>query len=190
MKKFSATQIAISGLLLALNIAALLLASFIPTIDMTMQSFAGAIVYFAYVRFSPRIAIMIYAGSVILGLIVVPDKVGLLFYILFVGLYALLKPVVEEFAAKRVGGTVNDPVIRPFGRKGLRVVKRRRLVIAVAYMFKTVIAAVLVALVLIITIVITGVKDDIFIWSSVALVIAFYLYDYILWLVVEVLRKR
>jgi hypothetical protein len=213
MKKFSAKQIAISGLLLALNLAALISASFIPALSLTMQSCAGAIVYFAYVRFSRGTAIMIYAGSVILGLIIVPDKVELLFYILFLGLFALLKPVVEEFAAKRIGGTVNDPVIRPFARKSLRIVKRRRLVIAVAYIMKTVIAAGLIAVILILmttftglqvgwdagiiggadaeVIIITGTKLTLGgLLFALTTVLAFYLYDYILWLVVAVLRKR
>jgi len=183
--------------MLALSIAALLLGSFLPVLDMTTQTLAGAIVYFAYRSLSRRTALMIYAGSAILGLIIVPDKIGLLMYILFFGLFALLKPVAENICAKHIGGTVNDPVIRPFGANGLRVVRHRKLVIAAAYVLKTLIAAVLLALVFAITFIVAGLDESmtvLFVKSEVgftallsALVLTFFLYDYLLWLIADVL---
>jgi hypothetical protein len=144
-RKLTTVEIAVSGVLLALIIAALYMASVIETIQLTLWSLAGAVLYFAAVNLSRRVAAFLYAGSSLLGLVLVPDKISLLVYIIFFGAFALIKPAAEEFAAKRVGGVSNDPVIRPFGRKGLYIVKRRRLVIAAAYGIKILCAAALIA---------------------------------------------
>jgi hypothetical protein len=186
--KLTTSEIALASILLALILAALYATSMIPTLGLTLCSFAGAAVYFAYIEFSRVLAILLYAGSSILGLIIVPNKIELLFYLIFFGVFALVKPVAEEIAAKRVGGTVNDPVIRPFGRKGLRVVRRRSLVIAVAYIIKGVCAALLGGIALAVTNALTGLPLD----KMVVLlaVPAFFLYDYLLWLIAEVLGPR
>jgi hypothetical protein len=131
---------------------------------------------------------MLYAGGSLLGLIVVPDKIGILFFIIFFGVYAMAKPVAENFAAKRVGGTVNDPVIRPLGRKGLRVVRHRRLVIAVAYLIKAVCAAACGAAAIAIINALTALPMDKMVFALALPV--FLSYDYLLWLVVEVLGPR
>ncbi|MDR2610625.1 MAG: hypothetical protein LBC58_04140 [Clostridiales Family XIII bacterium] len=186
--KFTTSEIALSSILLAFILVALYAASLIKPMDMTLWSFAGAVLYFAYIELSPAVALVIYAGSALLGLIITPDKVGLLSYIIFFGVFALIKPAAEDASAKYIGGTVNNPAIRPFARKGLRVVRHRKTVIAAAYLIKGVCAAALGAVALVVMNAVTGIDLDI--QTVVLAVPVFLLYDYLLWLIAELLGPR
>ncbi|MDR1068404.1 MAG: hypothetical protein LBL36_04065 [Clostridiales Family XIII bacterium] len=201
--KLTTLEIAVSGVLLALIIAALYMASLFETIQLTLWSLAGAVLYFASINLSRTVAALLYAGSSILGLAIVPDKISLLVYILFFGAFALIKPAAENLAAKFVSGASNDPVIRPFGRRGLYVVKRRRLVIAAAYGIKILCAAALLAVTFaLMSAVFIGEllsSDGVVTQSNYVVVgaagfialpvLMFFIYDYLLWLVAEVFGR-
>jgi hypothetical protein len=89
-------KIALMGILLGMNIIILFGATMLPGIELTLfavSSFTTAIVV---MKVSPKSAAIFYLATVLLGGILLPNKLGLLVYILFFGYYAIVKYYIEK----------------------------------------------------------------------------------------------
>ncbi len=96
MKKSNSRSIALCGIFLAAAMAALIAASFVPGIELSLLAVSTVVGAFAVIEAGPKYGIVFYAAASLLGLIIVPVKTVMIPYIMFFGLY----PVVKYFAEK------------------------------------------------------------------------------------------
>jgi hypothetical protein len=192
--KFSAQQIAVCGVLLAVSLTALYLSSFVPGVESTLMAVAGALVYIVSVRLSSGVGIAFYVASVLLALLIVPAKPAILPYVFSFGPYGLLKSPAEKLVlggnpgGRRGAGSLRDAG----GRKGLA--GRDALRIVAAYALKAAAFAVTTGAGLLIfkeaffsAVRLPGFAAPLLVVGALAL---FVIYDYILELANTVIGRR
>lgn len=96
MRNEKLQKLTLCGIYLTITEAGLILASFIPGFEMTVLAITSAVGAFVIIEAGVKYGIGFYAAALLLGLILVPNKLGLIPYGLFFGLY----PVVKYFAEK------------------------------------------------------------------------------------------
>lgn len=96
-KSFS---LAVSGVFTAFSIVFMLIANVIPTLSMVAPSFASLFVFVVLAECGTTIAVMLYIAISLLGMILVPDKTIVLWFILLFGHYPLLKVKIEQCKSK------------------------------------------------------------------------------------------
>lgn len=89
-------NVALGGILTALSIVLLYLASILPAAKIGLCASAGVIPSIAVCRNGIRTGTLIYIASAILAFLVVPDKTIAFFYAAFFGLYTLIKFFIES----------------------------------------------------------------------------------------------
>lgn len=96
MDKKGTNTIALGGICLALTIVFLFGASFVPGIELTLYALSSLFVAVMVIESGPKSGIVLYAAAVILGLILVPNKLGMLPYICLFGYYGVVKYYIEK----------------------------------------------------------------------------------------------
>lgn len=91
-----AMKIALSAVLTALSLIVLSLSCFVPTGKVGLVALAGSFPAAAVVSFGFSAGLLCYMGTGILALILLADKGMVLLYLLFFGLYPLLKGLIER----------------------------------------------------------------------------------------------
>ena len=99
MKEDNLRRFTISSLYLAISVILILGACVIPGFDLTLLAVASAVGTFTVVEAGPRYGALQYAGAAILGLLLAPEKAAAILYLIFFGIY----PVVKYFAEKPPG---------------------------------------------------------------------------------------
>lgn len=89
-------RLALSGLLLALAVAALFLASIMPTSKLSLYALSSFFIAVIIIEYGTRAGWVFYAASCLLALIVVQDKLRIIPYIVFFGIYGILKLYIER----------------------------------------------------------------------------------------------
>ena len=89
-------EIALGGLLLALSLVTLLLASFVPGIELTLYAMSSLYVAILIINTSPKTGFIFYAASLLLSLLLLPNKLILIPYGFFFGLYGIAKFYIEK----------------------------------------------------------------------------------------------
>ena len=87
---------ALVGVLAALSLALLLLASFSPSGRMGIAAVAGLVNAAAVISGGLHSGCLCWAVAGILGLILSPDKGNILLYLVFFGLYPMVKSLIEQ----------------------------------------------------------------------------------------------
>lgn len=95
-KSRNSGTVALGGIFLALTVAFLFGASFVPGVEMTLYAFSSFFIAFMIIEKGPKEGIVLYVAAVLLGLILVPNKLGLLPFIAFFGYYGILKYYIEQ----------------------------------------------------------------------------------------------
>lgn len=88
--------VAIGGVFLALSLATLFVATFIPGIELTMYAFSSFYVAFIIMESGIKGGVSFYIASLLLAAILVPNKGALLPYAMFFGLYGIVKYLIEK----------------------------------------------------------------------------------------------
>ena len=88
--------IALGGICLALTMVFLFGASFVPGIELTLYALSSLFVVVMVIERGPGSGLLLYAAAVILGLILVPNKLGMLPYICLFGYYGVAKYYIEK----------------------------------------------------------------------------------------------
>lgn len=91
-----AKRIALNGILAALAAAALLLATVAPTNRLSLYALSSVFVSVAIVESGIRNGWVFYLSSSILAAIIVPNKMALVPYFIFFGIYGLIKYHIEQ----------------------------------------------------------------------------------------------
>ena len=91
-----AGQVALVGVLAALSLVLLLLASVSPSGRMGIVAVAGLVNAAAVISGGLHAGFLCWAVAGILGLILSPDKGNVLLYLVFFGLYPMVKSLIEQ----------------------------------------------------------------------------------------------
>lgn len=88
--------VALGGLLLALSMVLLYTAALLPSMRLTLHGAASFLVALMIIERGVKAGWLFYAASSVLGLILIPDKLGFMMYVLCFGLYGLAKYYIER----------------------------------------------------------------------------------------------
>lgn len=94
--KFGTKKLALSAMLCALGVVMLTLGSVLSALDLTMVAMASILVYFAVLEMGTPYQYLIYAVTGILSILLLPDKFAAFLYLIFGGIYPILKRLVER----------------------------------------------------------------------------------------------
>lgn len=92
----STKKLSLSAVLCALGVVFLALGSVISALDLTMVALASILVYFAVLEMKSPYQYLIYAVTSILSLLILPDKFAAFLYLIFGGIYPVLKRAFER----------------------------------------------------------------------------------------------
>jgi hypothetical protein len=95
-------KVALGGVLGGLCVILLYLAVYLPTSRLFMYGISSVFCSIILIEAGHRWAWLFYASTSILLLIIVPDKVGLIPYLIFFGFYGILKYYIEGVRGKAV----------------------------------------------------------------------------------------
>lgn len=96
MRNKNTFKLALGGICLALTIVFMFAGSIVPGIELTLFAISSLFVAVMIMEAGVGGGIMLYAASVILGLILVPGKLALVPYIFLFGYYGLVKYFIEK----------------------------------------------------------------------------------------------
>jgi len=88
-------EMALLGVLLGLNQLFIILSSVVETNTIILMSGASLIVGVVIVEFGVKSGILFYAASCMLGFFLTFNKVEIITYILFFGMYSIIKHIIE-----------------------------------------------------------------------------------------------
>ncbi|MBQ4137678.1 MAG: hypothetical protein IJD67_06165 [Clostridia bacterium] len=88
-------RIALGAMLTSLSVVLMYLGTVIEVLDLTCCACASFVTVFAVIEFSRRYACGVYAATLILSALVVPNKFEVAAYA-FIALYSILKSVIEK----------------------------------------------------------------------------------------------
>lgn len=89
-------NIAIGGICLAGSVLSVFLASIIPGVELTLYAVSSLFVAVVILEAGMRGGWMMYSGTILLCLILIPNKLALIPYIFFFGLYGIIKFYAER----------------------------------------------------------------------------------------------
>lgn len=88
-------RLAVSAMLAALGVVLLWLGALVEVLDLSMAAIASMLAVFAVIEMSRRYAILVYAVTALLSLLLLPVKTPALIYAAFAGYYPVLKAILE-----------------------------------------------------------------------------------------------
>lgn len=89
-------KIALNGILGALAVICLLLATVLPTNRLSFYALSSFFIAVSIIESGARAGWIFYLATSLLALIIVPDKLGIIPYAIFFGLYGLVKYYIEK----------------------------------------------------------------------------------------------
>lgn len=89
-------RIALNGILGAVAVICLLLAVIMPTSRISFYALSSFFVAVSIIESGARAGWLFYAATSLLALIIVPDKLGIVPYAIFFGLYGIIKFYIEK----------------------------------------------------------------------------------------------
>lgn len=95
-KPLNAKRVALNGILIAFTVIVLFFATVLPTSRLSLYALSSFFVSIVVVEFGIKNGCFFYIASSILALTVIPNKIGLLPYVIFFGAYGLVKFFIER----------------------------------------------------------------------------------------------
>jgi len=89
-------SIAIGGICLAGSVLAVFFASVIPGLELTLYAVSSLFVAVMILESGMRGGVMVYGGTILLCLILIPNKLAVIPYAFFFGLYGVIKFYAEQ----------------------------------------------------------------------------------------------
>ncbi len=89
-------MLTVSAVLSALGVVVMLLGTVISVLDLTMVAIASIFVFFAIIEMGKPYHYLIYVSTSLLSILLLPDKFSAILYIVFGGVYPMLKRVFEK----------------------------------------------------------------------------------------------
>ena len=92
-------KIAFSSILAAISVIMMLIGSFFGSLDLTAAAIASFCVIIAVIEMGCKSAVIIYAVSSALALIVLPSKMPAVYFAVFLGYFPIIKSISERFSS-------------------------------------------------------------------------------------------
>ncbi len=89
-------MLAVSAVLSALGVVVMLLGTVISVLDLTMVAIASIFVFFAILEMGRPYQYLIYVTTSVLSVLLLPDKFSAVLYVIFGGIYPVLKQKLEK----------------------------------------------------------------------------------------------
>lgn len=102
MEKTKPSKIALGGICLALTVIFMFGGSIIPGIELTLFALSSLFTAVMVIETGVRSGVLLYAAAVILGLVIVPNKLAVIPYAFFFGYYGILKLYIEKLSGRYV----------------------------------------------------------------------------------------
>ena len=99
-EKMNTRSIATAGVLLALSIATLFAASVVPGVELTLYALSSLYVVINVIEFTPNTGWLFYFASVMVTWLLMPNKMALIPYTFFFGMYPMIKYYIEFYLKK------------------------------------------------------------------------------------------
>ena len=96
MRKNKTFKLALGGICLALTIIFMFAGAVAPGVELTLFAISSVFIAIMILEAGVSSALLLYLAAVILGLILVPNKIGLVPYIFLFGYYGLVKYFIEK----------------------------------------------------------------------------------------------
>lgn len=96
MERKETKTIALGGICLALTVVFLFGASMVPGAELTLYALSSLFTAVMVIERGPKSGILLYAAAVILGLVLIPNKLGMMPYICLFGYYGVVKFYIEK----------------------------------------------------------------------------------------------
>jgi hypothetical protein len=87
--------VALCGIFLAFSVAILFLASNLPGLELSAMCLAAFPIYILHRQFGGIAGLIFYTASVGLSLLIVPNKMGIIIYIVIIGPFIAIKSIIE-----------------------------------------------------------------------------------------------
>ena len=94
--KTKTQTIALGGICLALTVVFIFAGSIVPGIELTMFAISSLFVAVMIMESGVRAGVILYAAALLLGFILVPNKLAMIPYAFFFGYYGILKFFIEK----------------------------------------------------------------------------------------------
>ena len=94
--KGSTRMLAVSAVLSALGVVVMLLGTVISVLDLTMVAIASIFIFFAIIEMGSPYQYLIYVTTSVLSMLLLPDKFSAVLYVIFGGIYPVLKQKLEK----------------------------------------------------------------------------------------------
>lgn len=94
--KTKTQAIALGGICLALTVVFIFAGSIVPGIELTMFAISSLFVAVMIMESGVRAGVILYAAALLLGFILVPNKLAMIPYAFFFGYYGILKFFIEK----------------------------------------------------------------------------------------------
>ncbi|MEG1584785.1 MAG: hypothetical protein RR361_07005, partial [Anaerovorax sp.] len=89
-------KLALGGILLAFTIVFMFAGSFAPGVEITLYSISGFFIGIMILESGPRAGVILYAAAIILGFVILPNKLGMIPYACLFGIYGIIKYYIEK----------------------------------------------------------------------------------------------
>ncbi len=89
-------RIALNGILGALTVICLVLAAILPTNRLSLYALSSFFVAVSIIESGVKAGWIFYVATCLLALIVVPNKLGIIPYVIFYGMYGIVKYYIEK----------------------------------------------------------------------------------------------
>ena len=89
-------MLAVSAVLSALGVVIMLLGTVISVLDLTMVAITSIFIFFAVIEMGSPYYFLIYATTSVLSVLLLPDKFSAVLYLIFGGIYPILKQKIEQ----------------------------------------------------------------------------------------------
>ena len=96
MKRNKTFKIALGGICLALTLVFMFAGSFVPGIELTLFAIASVFTAVMIIEAGVSGAVIFYLAAVLLGFVLIPNKLGIIPYAFLFGYYGILKFYIEK----------------------------------------------------------------------------------------------
>lgn len=96
MKRNKTFKIALGGICLALTLVFMFAGSFVPGIELTLFAIASVFTAVMIIESGVGGAVIFYFAAVLLGFVLIPNKLGIIPYTFLFGYYGILKFYIEK----------------------------------------------------------------------------------------------
>lgn len=100
MKQTKTSKIALGGICLALTMVFMFAGSVVPGIELTLFAISSLFTAVMILEAGTGSAVLLYAAAVLLGLIILPNKLAIIPYAFFFGYYGIFKFYAEKLKSR------------------------------------------------------------------------------------------